>query len=195
VPEPLPSFPLDELAKVGASTSVLPRLAEVHEEIWRMEDRARSRLAGDPDVADAKRKIDALNAERHELIDRIDAGVPAGAPGPSAVPYPETFGELCDRALILRLKARHSDAHAADPTLPAGVRRECEAQAERFRRWLAHVELVVERMLADLEAGRAALPPRAELKMYNDEVLNPVTRAEMTGTTVRRRAGGPPAAP
>jgi Protein of unknown function (DUF4254) len=170
---------LERLAAAGAKVDLLPRLAEVHDRLWTVEDMARSRRADDSAVVAAKREIDRLNGERHRLIDRIDADVSRGDERPGAIAYPETLGELCDRILILRLKARHSDAHADDPELPAAVRGECEAQAARFRAWLAHLERAAEELLRDLEHGRAALPPRAELKMYDDEVLNPVTRAEL----------------
>lgn len=179
MPELPPSPLLDRLAAAGAAVDLLPRLADVHDEIWDLEDLARSRLAGDRQVAAAKRAIDELNAERHRLVDRIDAGVRGSAESDGAALCPETLGELCDRILILRLKARHSERHAADPSLPPAVRLECERHAQRFRGWLAHLELATEQTLADVKRGRAVLPPRAELKMYNDEVLNPVTRAEM----------------
>lgn len=182
-PGPVGALPplrlLDRFAAAGAGVDTLPRLAEVHDRLWVFEDRARSRRADDSAVASAKRAIDGLNGERHRLIDRIDADVTAGVGRPDAVLYTETLGELCDRILILRLKARHSEAHVGDPELPAAVRRECEAHAARFRAWLAHLERTAEQVLTDLEIGRAALPPRAELKMYDIEILNPVMRAEM----------------
>lgn len=46
-------------------------LARVNCELWHHHNRARSTI--DAEVAAAKRAIDHLNAERHQLIEQIDA--------------------------------------------------------------------------------------------------------------------------
>ncbi len=50
--------------------SLVSELAKVHIELWNQEDLAR--LPDDRTVVAAKRRIDALNQKRNDLIEKID---------------------------------------------------------------------------------------------------------------------------
>ncbi len=105
----------------------------------------------------------------------------APIPGPANRPqHSETPGELCDRLLIIALKRANAERRAREADLAPTARERCKIGAARLRRWQAHLHRCLSELLADIDAGRAALAPRWEFKMYNDSELNPVIRAEST---------------
>lgn len=167
------------MAAIGADLELIRSLRDLHDRQWDLEDRARSTHAADADIVAVKRAIDASNGERHRLIDAIDESLEHHRPRAGGRLWVETVGELCDRLLILELKARRSAQLARDPDLPPDAREGCVRQELRFRAWRDHLAQGMERLLDDLMHGLADLPPRSELKMYDVAVLNPVTRMEM----------------
>jgi carbamoyltransferase len=164
---------VERLGRMAASFELLHELHEIHGTLWELEDAAR----GTDATIDVKRRIDVHNGRRHEIIDRMSAHFHAAAAPPAdARTYSETPGELCDRLLIIDLKIEHGARLHADAGLPDELRQLCISKTSGMRAWRRHLQAHLVEMLDDLAAGRARLPPRAEFKMYNDPLLNPVLR-------------------
>lgn len=163
--EPTPWADAVRLATaLGVPVELLQNLYDLHGHQWRLEDVTRSRRASAHGVAAAKAEIDTSNSRRQQMIDTIDAVADVTPAEGTARYYAETIGELCDRLLILqhklaaleRLRDRVSGP-SADPWFAA---------VRRIRKVRAHLSVVVTQLLEDVEAGRAAVPPRAGVKVY-----------------------------
>lgn len=161
--------------------AALATLRERHQALWALEDRARSQRATEREITEIKRGIDGENGARHKLIDRADralASATTAVPAAGARRSSETAGELCDRLIILGLKIANTGKLAQDPGLPAAERERCAQNLQRMTDWRAHLHACLNDLLADLARGAVVLPPRSEFKLYNEKLLNPVTRTE-----------------
>lgn len=145
---------------------LLRNLHDLHARQWRLEDETRHPDASPLRVAEAKRNIDACNRQRHRIINAIDASVSPVSTGRESRYYSETVGELCDRLLILDLKQRA----VAAPQESDGVDGPASGDVGTIDLACQHLEAVVTQLIDDLAAGRAALPPRVGVKVYNGAV-------------------------
>ncbi|GAB3108691.1 hypothetical protein GCM10027160_06960 [Streptomyces calidiresistens] len=140
---------------------VLTRLHTVNGRLWEAEDRVR-----DPDlpaagVADAKREIDQLNAERNALAERADdilVGL-AASTHLDLPPHTETLASAVDRLSVLTLRIWHNERAAerddlARHRVPALLRQRTELGA------------AVDALAAAVCAGRVRLPSAARHKLY-----------------------------
>ena len=156
----------------------IDELAGLHRRLWDLEDLARSRVASAETIRDTKRAIDEENAARHVCIDRFDASGRLPVMRSGAVPFSETFGELCDRLLIVALKVERTVALARDEGLSADERARCARSLAGLLAWQRHLQGCLRHQGEAAQAGLALLPPRAEHKLYNQKRLNPITRDE-----------------
>ena len=169
----------DLLSAHQGAIAALSHLCLTHSQLWDLEDRARSRLASDSEIAAIKRAIDRTNAERHRQVDALDGQLIWPTPEqPAPRLFSETPGELCDRLVIIELKVRHLELLVHDPSLTGAECDHCGASLVRQQRWQTHLQNCFVEQVIEQAAGRGSAPPRAEIKLYNDRRLNSVTRRE-----------------
>lgn len=161
---------------------VLMLVAEQHRKnfrLWHTEDLARSPSANDAVIADVKRRIDKLNQERNDLVERIDEWfqhqlAEMGLTPSSDTPWnTETPGAVIDRLSILNLKTYHmreQEERTDTDTAHCVKCREKRLVLEQQRQDLVEA---FSRLLCDLLDGTKQLKLYKQFKMYNDPALNP----------------------
>ncbi|MYY12649.1 DUF4254 domain-containing protein [Streptomyces sp. SID4919] len=137
------------------------RLHTVNGHLWGTEDRVRGALLSAAQVADGKREIDQLNAERNVLAERVDEvlGSLADAGRADAPLHTETLASVVDRLSVLTLRIWHSERAAARDEL---TRRRVPALHGQREELCAALDTLV----SDVVAGRRRLPVPARFKLY-----------------------------
>ena len=158
--------------------AIVLRQHRANYDLWHIEDEARRPGASDAELASVKRRIDATNQLRNDLVEELDSTLLAwlrrqNLQNPSAPLHSETPGLMIDRLSILSLKIFHTREECERAGAPAG-------HSERNRERLA----ILQEQRSDLagcldtlwnETRRGLLRFKLyrQMKMYNDPTLNP----------------------
>ncbi|MEG1622265.1 MAG: DUF4254 domain-containing protein [Alistipes sp.] len=148
---------------------------------WHLEDIIRDPLI-DPVAALAlKRRIDASNQVRTDMVEYIDSyflneykGV---KPAADARLNTETPAWAIDRLSILALKVYHMRREALRKDVADEHRAACQAKLNVLLTQQVDLSQSIEELIDDLSTGRKAMKVYKQMKMYNDPALNPVLYA------------------
>jgi len=147
--------------------------------LWHEEDAARSPDASDAVIAGVKRRIDKLNQQRNDWIERLDDFLVHRTeawgirPRPRAKLNTETPGSVIDRLSILALRLYHMEEQVARPEADAEHRARCAEKLAVLRQQHKDLSKSLEELLADIAAGRKRVKVYRQFKMYNDPTTNP----------------------
>lgn len=147
--------------------------------LWHEEDTARSPDASDTVIADVKRRIDKLNQERNDRIERIDEflqrllieskiQIPEDAPWNT-----ETPGNSIDRLSIMSLKVFHMREQEEREDASEEHRATCREKRLVLEIQRKDLTTALQQHLDDVFAGRKQVKLYRQFKMYNDPSLNP----------------------
>ncbi len=177
----MPGAPCDS---ENGSLSLI-RIAEAQHaanfQLWHIEDEARRRDVGDSVIADCKRRIDSLNQNRNDLIERFDTCLVAVMqpllPENVAQRYnTETLGAALDRMSILSLKIFHMRENSMDADLEPDLRAECGVKLEILIRQREDLGSDMLLLLDEYASGQKQPRVYYQFKTYNDSRLNPAMR-------------------
>jgi hypothetical protein len=145
---------------------------------WHLEDLIRDPQI-DPVVAlQLKRRIDASNQERTDVVEYIDSWFLKQyedvRPKQEATINTESPAWAIDRLSILALKIYHMEAEARRAEASAAHREGAAAKLAVLLQQRTDLSLAIDQLLDDIAAGRKYMKVYRQMKMYNDESLNPV---------------------
>lgn len=145
---------------------------------WHLEDIIRDPAIDPVAALSLKRRIDASNQERTDMVEELDsyfrqlyADVKVL---PDATINTESPAWALDRLSILALKIYHmeQEAHRADAT--EAHRARCAAKLAVLQEQRADLIAAIDTLLDDIAAGRKYMKVYRQMKMYNDADTNPV---------------------
>ena len=153
---------------------------QVNFELWHQEDLARDPDVSDSKIAAVKRAIDVFNQRRNDLIEQMDQYLLNIINSKNVKNYAgtemnsETPGSMIDRLSINALKIYHMDEEIQREDATAEHREKCVVKLSVLREQREDLEKCLAKLLADLSSGEKRLKVYQQMKMYNDESLNPV---------------------
>lgn len=145
---------------------------------WHFED-----IIRDPQIDPAaalilKRRIDASNQERTDMVEYIDSyflqKYAAVSVKPTAKINSESPAWAIDRLSILALKIYHMNGEANRAEASQDHRDKCQAKLNVLLEQRTDLSTAIDDLLTDIESGDKFMKVYKQMKMYNDDDLNPV---------------------
>lgn len=145
---------------------------------WHYEDLIREPGIDPIAALELKRKIDASNQDRTDTVEYIDSYFLQQFKGVSTLPEAtintESPAWAIDRLSILALKIYHMQEEANRASASEEHRVACAKKLAVLLEQKADLSTAIDQLLADMAAGRKYMKEYKQMKMYNDESLNPV---------------------
>lgn len=145
---------------------------------WHMEDVVRNPNIDPTEGLSWKRRIDAQNQVRTDMVEFIDGYFLNLYQGIKALPEARINTEspawAIDRLSILALKIYHMQEEAERESASAEHRAQCQTKLNVLLSQREDLSTSIDELLADIEAGKKYMKVYKQMKMYNDPSLNPV---------------------
>jgi hypothetical protein len=145
---------------------------------WHFEDIIRDPQIDPVAALTLKRRIDASNQERTDMVEYIDSyflqkysGV---AVKDNAKINSESPAWAFDRLSILALKIYHMQEEATRTEASPDHRANCQTKLNVLLEQRSDLSTAIDDLLHDIEQGEKFMKVYKQMKMYNDEELNPV---------------------
>ncbi|MBP7174126.1 MAG: DUF4254 domain-containing protein [Cloacibacterium sp.] len=145
---------------------------------WHLEDIIRDENINPEEALKIKRRIDASNQKRTDLVEFIDSyfyqKYENVLPNTDAKINTETPAWAVDRLSILALKVYHMHLEANRPTASEEHRAKCQEKLNVLSEQKKDLSEAIDQLLEDIENGSVKMKVYKQMKMYNDESLNPI---------------------
>jgi hypothetical protein len=145
---------------------------------WHYEDIVRDPNINPVDALDLKRKIDASNQVRTDMVEYIDSyfldKYKEITPKIDAKINTETIAWAIDRLSILALKIYHMNLEANRIDASETHRENCTKKLNVLLEQKSDMFTSIDQFIQDIENGYKVMKVYKQMKMYNDQDLNPV---------------------
>jgi hypothetical protein len=145
---------------------------------WHFEDIIRNPEIDPKDALILKRKIDASNQERTDMVEFIDGYFLqkniAVEPKSTAKINSESPAWAIDRLSILALKIHHMREEANRIDASEAHRTKCQEKLNVLLEQKSDLQTAIDDLLEDIANGDKFMKVYKQMKMYNDDDLNPI---------------------
>ena len=145
---------------------------------WHLEDIIRNPNIDPVEALQIKRRIDASNQERTDMVEYLDSyflnlykDIKTEANTPLNT---ETPAWAFDRLSILQLKIYHIEQELIRTDVVETHLQKCKEKLDVLLQQEIDLSASIEQLLNDIAAGRKKMKVYKQMKMYNDPNLNPV---------------------
>ena len=173
-------LPQDDSSESADFPSLVSTQHQVNFELWHQEDLARDPDVSDSKIAEVKRAIDVLNQRRNDLIEQLDQFLVNVLSRENVNTTDqtelnsETPGSMIDRLSINALKIYHMNEEIQREDVAESHRKKCFGKLSVLQEQREDLRQCLDKLLVDLSTGKKRLKVYQQMKMYNDESLNPV---------------------
>ncbi len=149
---------------------------------WHYEDIIRDPNIDPVGALSLKRQIDASNQDRTDMVEYIDSYFLEKYKGASveenATINTESPAWGVDRLSILALKVYHMNQEATRENASDEHRNACQIKLNVLLEQRVDLSTAIDQLLGDISKGNKYMKVYKQMKMYNDDELNPVLRGE-----------------
>jgi len=147
---------------------------------WHYEDIIRDPEINPVDALALKRKIDASNQDRTDLVEYIDSyflkKYQSVQTKQSATINTESPAWAIDRLSILALKIYHMREEVERSNASKEHVQKCQEKLDVLLEQKKDLSSAIDQLLLDIENGDKYMKVYKQMKMYNDDELNPILR-------------------
>lgn len=147
---------------------------------WDLEDIIRNPNIDPAEALSIKRRIDAWNQRRTDIVEQIDTlffeQFAKVTPKETASLNTESPAWAVDRLSILTLKIYHMQLQATDLTATPEHRARCQQKLDVLLAQRVDLSTALDQLLEAYANGEKVMKTYRQMKMYNDPSLNPILR-------------------
>lgn len=149
---------------------------------WHYEDIIRDPNIDPVAALKLKRQIDASNQDRTDMVEYIDSYFLTKhadvQPKPEATINTESPAWAIDRLSILALKIYHMNEEVERIDASATHKLNCNTKLHVLLEQRKDLSKAIDDLLLDIQQGNKYMKVYKQMKMYNDDELNPVLRGQ-----------------